>query len=32
MRLSDLEPRFICTVCGTRGADVRPDFGWGTHH
>jgi hypothetical protein len=28
MRLSDLEPRFICTACGKRGADVRPDFSW----
>ena len=27
-RLSDLEPRFICGVCGKRGADVRPDFHW----
>jgi hypothetical protein len=26
MRLSDLEPRFICSACGKRGADVRPDF------
>ncbi|MDA9504027.1 hypothetical protein XI09_04445 [Bradyrhizobium sp. CCBAU 11386] len=24
--LSDIEPRFICTACGERGADVRPDF------
>ena len=24
LRLSDLEPRFACTVCGKRGADVRP--------
>ena len=23
-RLSDIEPRFVCTVCGKRGADVRP--------
>ena len=28
MRLSDLEPRFICSACGKRGADVRPDFHW----
>jgi hypothetical protein len=28
VRLSDLEPRFICTACGKRGADVRPDFYW----
>lgn len=26
LRLSDLEPRFICEGCGSRGADVRPDF------
>jgi len=26
IRLSDLEPRFVCTKCGRRGADVRPDF------
>ena len=25
MRLSDLEPRFICSACAKRGADVRPD-------
>jgi hypothetical protein len=28
MRLSDLELRFICSACGKRGADVRPDFNW----
>ena len=28
LRLSDLEPRFICSACGRRGADVRPDFNW----
>jgi hypothetical protein len=28
VRLSDLEPRFVCTACGKRGADVRPDFNW----
>ena len=22
LRLSDLEPRFVCKVCGLRGADV----------
>jgi hypothetical protein len=27
-RLSDLEGKFTCTACGTRGADVRPDFDW----
>jgi hypothetical protein len=26
VRLSDIEDRFTCTVCGKRGADVRPDF------
>jgi hypothetical protein len=26
VRLSDLEPTFICTACGKRGADIRPDF------
>ena len=25
MRLSDLEPRFVCTVCGQRGALIRGD-------
>jgi hypothetical protein len=24
VRLSDLEPRFVCKACGKRGADVRP--------
>jgi hypothetical protein len=28
-RLSDIEERFTCRVCGKRGADVRPDFHWG---
>jgi hypothetical protein len=28
VRLSDLEPRFTCQVCGQRGADVRPNFSW----
>jgi hypothetical protein len=27
-RLSDLEPRFFCRVCGQRGADIRPNFDW----
>ena len=27
-RLSDLEPLFVCKVCGHKGADVRPDFDW----
>ena len=26
VRLSDLEPRFVCKGCGKRGAEVRPDF------
>src|SRR6266852_7205811 len=26
VRLSDIEPLFICHACGKRGADVRPDF------
>ncbi|MGY3149622.1 hypothetical protein ACVWYQ_006621 [Bradyrhizobium sp. USDA 3397] len=26
VRLSDIEPRFICQACGNRGAAVRPDF------
>jgi hypothetical protein len=26
VRLSDLEPRFVCEACGTRGADIRPNF------
>jgi hypothetical protein len=29
IRLSDIEPRFVCAACGRRGADVRPDFNWG---
>ena len=28
MRLSDLEPLFVCKGCGHRGADIRPDFDW----
>jgi hypothetical protein len=28
VRLSDIEPRLTCTMCGKRGADVRPDFHW----
>jgi len=28
VRLSDLEPHFVCQVCGKRGADVRPNFDW----
>jgi hypothetical protein len=29
VRLSDIEERFTCRVCGKRGADVRPDFNGG---
>jgi hypothetical protein len=28
VRLSDIEPRFVCRACGKRGADVRPDYNW----
>ena len=28
-RLSDIEERFTCRVCGKRGADVSPDFNSG---
>ena len=28
IRLSDLEPGFVCQACGTKGANVRPDFEW----
>ncbi len=28
VRLSDIEPCFVCTACGKRGADVRPNFHW----
>ncbi|MBR0934327.1 hypothetical protein [Bradyrhizobium jicamae] len=27
-RLSDIEPRLVCSACGKRGADVRPNFNW----
>ena len=26
VRLSDLEPKFTCQICGHRGADIRPLF------
>jgi hypothetical protein len=26
VRLSDIEPRFVCRACGKRGAKVRPHF------
>lgn len=29
LRLSDLEPRMVCSACGYRGAEVRPDFNRG---
>jgi hypothetical protein len=28
VRLSNIEPRFVCAACGKRGAEVRPDFNW----
>jgi hypothetical protein len=28
VRLSDIEPLFVCQGCGKRGADVRPNFHW----
>jgi hypothetical protein len=28
LRLSDIEPRFVCAACGKRDADVRADFNW----
>ncbi|MHC4040612.1 hypothetical protein RAD10_03145 [Bradyrhizobium sp. 23AC] len=30
LRLSDVESRFVCLNCGSRDADVRPDFDRGT--
>src|SRR3954451_16825417 len=29
VRLSELEPLFTCQACGTRPAELRPDFEWG---
>jgi hypothetical protein len=26
IRLSDIEAGFVCTACGRRGADIRPDW------
>jgi ribosomal protein L37E len=26
VRLSDIEPKFVCTRCGRRGAEIRPGF------
>jgi len=31
VRLSDVEPRFVCKACGKKGADVRPQFSASTH-
>jgi hypothetical protein len=28
IRPSDLEPKFLYSACGKRGADIRPDFHW----
>ena len=28
VRLSDLEPLFVCQACGRTGVDIRPDFDW----
>ena len=28
LRLSDIEPRFVCKVCGKHGPDVQPGFNW----
>lgn len=26
LRISDIEDKFVCTGCGVRGADIRPDW------
>jgi hypothetical protein len=26
LRISAIEERFVCTACGKRGADIRPDW------
>jgi hypothetical protein len=26
VRVSDIEDQFVCTACGKRGADIRPDL------
>ena len=26
LRLSDVEPRLTCSVCGKKGSEIRPDF------
>jgi hypothetical protein len=28
LRLSDIAGGFVCSACGKRGAEVRPDFDW----
>jgi hypothetical protein len=28
IRGSDIEGRFVCTKCGRRGANIRPNFDW----
>lgn len=28
IRLSDLEPLFVCQACSRRGVDIRPDWDW----
>src|SRR5947209_3788276 len=28
VRLSDIEPLFVCEACGKKGADARRDFNW----
>jgi hypothetical protein len=28
LRLSEIEPRFVCQACGKRGPGVRPHFNW----
>jgi hypothetical protein len=30
IRLSDLQPLFVCQACGRRGVDIRPDWDWDT--
>lgn len=27
-RISDVEPRLVCSACSKRGANVRPNFDW----
>jgi hypothetical protein len=28
VRPSDIEPRYVCSVCATQGAEVRPNANW----